>query len=191
MVMTPATGRCDSSLGPWSLVPNKDLVSRHGGEEFSVILPSCTGAQADAALQVVRSKLATTVASAGLPKLTASYGVVEAGESEELATALSRADSALFQAKKDGRDRVVVHERSGLSAPTEPSLGAASAPGPMITNGNPTPERYPNEPVHRGADGEAADRYPGGEEQPQDADSLSHGASNLGWLTWKAAGGQT
>jgi PleD family two-component response regulator len=55
--------------------------------------------------------------AAGLPAVTASYGVVEVAHVDELAAVLSRADAALFQAKREGRDRIVVHGGAGAPAP--------------------------------------------------------------------------
>jgi hypothetical protein len=49
----------------------------------------------------------------GLPEFTVSFGVVEALDQEELPALINRADAALFQAKREGRDRVVVQDGSG------------------------------------------------------------------------------
>jgi hypothetical protein len=46
----------------------------------------------------------------GLPEFTVSFGVVEALDQEELPALINRADAALFQAKREGRDRVVVQD---------------------------------------------------------------------------------
>ena len=90
-----------------------DIVSRQGGEEFAVVMPSCTASQARAAFENVRAQLDGAARGAGLPNYTASFGVVEAGEDEDLPTILARADAALFQAKREGRDRIVVHDLQG------------------------------------------------------------------------------
>jgi diguanylate cyclase (GGDEF)-like protein len=96
-----------------SSVRSLDLLCRHGGEEFAIVLPNCHAADAHAALQMFRTRLATAARSAGLPSFTASFGVVEARESEDLAAAIARADIALFEAKHSGRNRIVVHDTAG------------------------------------------------------------------------------
>jgi predicted signal transduction protein with EAL and GGDEF domain len=96
-----------------SSVRSLDLLCRHGGEEFAIVLPNCHAADAHAALQMFRTRLATAARSAGLPSFTASFGVVEARESEDLAAAIARADTALFEAKHSGRNRIVVHDTAG------------------------------------------------------------------------------
>jgi PleD family two-component response regulator len=75
-----------------------DLVSRYGGEEFAIAFPDCAAIDA------------TTVG--GLPKFTASFGITEAEPGEELVAVLRRADDALMLAKRQGRDRVVLHDAS-------------------------------------------------------------------------------
>jgi len=90
-----------------------DLIGRHGGEEFAIVFPACTAAGARHALNGVRSRLDAAVTVAGLPKYTASFGVIEAAEHEGLPELLARADAALFEAKHRGRDQVVVHDAAG------------------------------------------------------------------------------
>ena len=90
-----------------------DLVCRHGGEEFAVVLPRCPANEAATIMERVRSALTAVCAEAGLPNVTASFGVVESDHLEDLADALQRADVALFEAKEHGRDRVVVHDGAG------------------------------------------------------------------------------
>jgi diguanylate cyclase (GGDEF)-like protein len=86
-----------------------DLAFRYGGEEFLVLIP---GGDIDGAAQLaerirvtVRDDLAT-----GGDGLTISAGVAAADRfsSSDPLPLLRRADQALYQAKRDGRDRVVV-----------------------------------------------------------------------------------
>lgn len=86
-----------------------DKLGRSGGEEFLVILPQ-TGAQSafDIA-ERIRLTIAELVFDA-YPKLqiTISIGATQAGRHEEIKEVISRADSALYQAKSSGRDRVIL-----------------------------------------------------------------------------------
>ena len=84
-----------------------DLVCRHGGEEFAVAIPGCTIEKAGEIFDAARTRLEAALAVAGLPKFTVSVGVVLADPKDDLPAVLGRADAALFQAKREGRDRVV------------------------------------------------------------------------------------
>ena len=92
-----------------------DLIARHGGEEFVVALSGCSPDDAASILDAVRVKLETISTHAGLPRFTASFGVVAMTPDEELPDALARADRALFQAKSQGRDRVIQGQGPVLS----------------------------------------------------------------------------
>jgi diguanylate cyclase (GGDEF)-like protein len=93
----------------------QDLVGRHGGEEFVIALSGCTAEVVREILDALRARLEAAITVAGLPRFTVSFGVVEAGDQEDLPVILARADAALFQAKRDGRDQVVVHDAAGNS----------------------------------------------------------------------------
>lgn len=91
-------------------VRETDVAARIGGEEFALLLPETTAAQAAALAERLRQKLAAIrvlVERAEL-RFTASFGVAECDEqASNLDALLSRADAALYQAKQQGRDRVV------------------------------------------------------------------------------------
>jgi diguanylate cyclase (GGDEF)-like protein len=91
----------------------QDLACRHGGEEFVIALPGCTSDKARDIFDVVRAKLDAAITVAGLPRFTASFGVVDAADKEDLSSIISRSDAALFQAKRDGRNQIVVHDAGG------------------------------------------------------------------------------
>jgi diguanylate cyclase (GGDEF)-like protein len=118
-----------------------DVVSRHGGEEFAVVLPSCTLADAYAALETVRKDLAEAIRGSGLPEFTVSFGIVEAAEIEEFVEMLARADSALLQAKRAGRNRTVVHNSRGVVISFDPVPSAAKRNGDRKTRASRTSPR--------------------------------------------------
>jgi diguanylate cyclase (GGDEF)-like protein len=86
-----------------------DLVARYGGEEFVAVLP---GADLDGAVHViegVRSAVAALeVEGVGTTPLRISAGVTLVRPDEPLDRAFARADRALYQAKRGGRDRIEV-----------------------------------------------------------------------------------
>jgi diguanylate cyclase (GGDEF)-like protein len=109
---------------------SEDLVCRYGGEEFAIAFPACTPADAANALDAVRAHLDAAVTVAGIPRYTVSFGLTAADEHETLPAILARADAALFEAKLDGRDRVVIHDSIGKAARPLP---APDEDGPSTT----------------------------------------------------------
>lgn len=85
-----------------------DQIGRYGGEEFLFILP---GTDIEGALHVaerVRARVAKNTFHSGdvnVP-ITVSLGVAESGEHDSVDSLISRADAALYAAKKAGRNRV-------------------------------------------------------------------------------------
>ena len=89
---------------------SSDVACRYGGEEFCVLLPSTTAVEAEEVANRYREQLEhiTWNDHPGLV-VTASFGVSEFGPGRETAeTMLKAADTALYQAKQGGRNRVAV-----------------------------------------------------------------------------------
>jgi diguanylate cyclase (GGDEF)-like protein len=85
-----------------------DIFGRYGGEEFMMILTGTTAETARLAMERVRAAVAAGTWPAPGKGLTVSIGVAEFRRGEKLAQLLGRADMALYEAKRAGRDRVVV-----------------------------------------------------------------------------------
>ncbi|MFL9903476.1 GGDEF domain-containing protein [Paraburkholderia fungorum] len=86
-----------------------DVFGRLGGEEFGVLCPATTAAEAVSLLDRLRIQLASA-APVELPrglKYTFSVGVDQHRRDELLAQLMARADGALYAAKASGRDRVM------------------------------------------------------------------------------------
>jgi diguanylate cyclase (GGDEF)-like protein len=88
---------------------NPDVVGRLGGEEFAVLLPETDSAQAEIVAERIRERVAGHFLSVHSVqfKLTISIGFATAAVSMSGIDALMRAaDTALYQAKQGGRNRV-------------------------------------------------------------------------------------
>lgn len=88
-----------------------DLVARMGGEEFAVLLPETGLEGAVQTAERLRLRI-EGFSSLGLPQVTASMGVAQAGDDcTGLDTLLIWCDRALYTAKEQGRNRVAVFAR--------------------------------------------------------------------------------
>lgn len=89
-----------------------DIVGRYGGEEFLLLLPHTnlngTARLAQRIMQALRER-PCCAGDGGLP-VTVSIGVTcsDGREGDDMELAHKRADMALYRAKQDGRDRIVV-----------------------------------------------------------------------------------
>jgi diguanylate cyclase (GGDEF)-like protein len=82
-----------------AVIRPSDVLARIGGEEFALIMPRCT--DADAHTMVERLRAATPKAQ------TVSAGITQLAPDDTAETLIARADAMLYQAKRSGRDRSV------------------------------------------------------------------------------------
>jgi diguanylate cyclase (GGDEF)-like protein len=87
-----------------------DVFGRIGGEEFGILLPECTIIQALERAERIRLAFQASASDehSNVP-LTASFGIASTAHyGYELRRLLLAADGALYRAKRDGRNRVVI-----------------------------------------------------------------------------------
>jgi len=89
------------------VVRKEDLVARIGGEEFAILFRGLTAEQSSPVCERLRQELADAVTfySDQLIRFTVSVGVTDV-LSPDLPHSLDRADTALYDAKREGRDRL-------------------------------------------------------------------------------------
>lgn len=88
-----------------------DIFGRLGGEEFGILLPECTLAQALVVAEQIRLTISTASAGEDAPgvPISASFGITSVAHSGyELRQLLIHADEALYRAKREGRNRISV-----------------------------------------------------------------------------------
>ena len=88
----------------------QDSVVRTGGEEFVLLMPHTDAGAAAACCERLRSAIRDEQWDRIVPgmRLTASVGVATADDASDLRALSELADRRLFEAKRSGRDRVVV-----------------------------------------------------------------------------------
>lgn len=101
-------------------IKGRDVAARIGGEEFAIFLPETSARGAMALAEQIRATMAgCRIRRSGLEQpiaqVTLSVGIAEAGESDTLEAVLDRADRALYEAKRNGRNRVWVDSASSGS----------------------------------------------------------------------------
>ena len=91
-----------------------DYAARYGGEEFIIILPEIGPQEGENAAERIRLRVFEEgiEGEPGGGKVTVSIGVASFPEDgDEVQALISRADAALYQAKRTGRNRVVLATR--------------------------------------------------------------------------------
>ena len=99
-----------------SAVRVADVLARWGGDEFVLLLSDARLQLARGGVERVRQRIEAVSLRVGEQALqvTISAGLAEHIAGESVATALARADAALYEAKAQGRNRTVAADGSGL-----------------------------------------------------------------------------
>jgi diguanylate cyclase (GGDEF)-like protein/PAS domain S-box-containing protein len=88
-------------------VRESDVVARYGGEEFVVLAPETARAGALVVAQRIQRSVALAADRSWSGRLTLSIGIAELKRPPDTAESLiARADGAMYQAKRSGRDRI-------------------------------------------------------------------------------------
>jgi diguanylate cyclase (GGDEF)-like protein len=118
-----------------SCMRDGDLAARYGGEEFAVMLPRVDPATAVTIAERIRARTESTIMSLApgiTDRITVSIGVAAAPiQALERSSLLRIADEALYQAKADGRNRVVYLGEAALGL--DPTATEADA-SPQATS---------------------------------------------------------
>lgn len=91
-----------------------DIIGRLGGEEFAILLPEANAVQAQEAAERLRAAIAATrvpLEQGETVSFTISIGVTGLVAADHDVTAmLKRADATMYEAKRAGRNRVIIKE---------------------------------------------------------------------------------
>jgi len=94
-----------------------DLLARFGGEEFAIVLPRRSWHEATAVAERIRAGIAAhdIQVNGRQQRVTVSIGIAERVQGASLASLIAQADSALYEAKRSGRNCV----RTAAQQPAE------------------------------------------------------------------------
>jgi len=95
---------------------DQDMAARWGGEEFVIMFDHADADTAAAALERLRQNLSIAISGGTTPPFTVSFGVADTTLDSNLLGLVNLADDALLDAKRSGRNRVII---SGRDAPTD------------------------------------------------------------------------
>ncbi|QCU90052.1 GGDEF domain-containing protein [Thiomicrorhabdus sediminis] len=85
-----------------------DFIGRWGGEEFIIICDSCNPEEAANLVEKVRTALENTDFGIGMP-VTASFGITSMCNQPSIHAIINRVDKALYQAKAQGKNTIIIN----------------------------------------------------------------------------------
>ncbi|MGM0421147.1 MAG: GGDEF domain-containing protein [Bacillota bacterium] len=90
-----------------SEIRQADMAARLGGDEFAVLLVESGLDDAKALADRLKEKIRNAEVSEVKATVTASFGITDLKYDDECKAFLQRADSALYKAKREGKDKIV------------------------------------------------------------------------------------
>ena len=90
-----------------SFIRKNDLIARYGGDEFAVILTDTSAEQAGPLVERFMNYVREISVANGEVSLSCSVGYTEITDSDTVESLVARADSGLYEAKAQGRNRAV------------------------------------------------------------------------------------
>lgn len=87
-----------------------DVMARTGGGEFLVLLPSCNAEEALTRMEAFGTQLRSAKLACSVRPITVSGGIAELANNEKGVQLVERADSLLYLAKLDGRDKFLTED---------------------------------------------------------------------------------
>jgi len=95
-----------------SMIRSGDSVYRYGGEEFVIVLNRCDQEQAHIVAEKIRTKIEHShlIYTGKTIQITVSIGVTVHRKDDTFEDIFNRADSALYRAKEEGKNRTVMFE---------------------------------------------------------------------------------
>jgi diguanylate cyclase (GGDEF)-like protein len=95
-----------------------DCLGRYGGEEFLLVFADCDSAGAVALAERLRLAVSqeVMVLAEGQVSITLSAGVATSGATHEALVLVGAADTALYRAKRNGRNRIEIATTADINA---------------------------------------------------------------------------
>jgi len=90
-----------------NLIRKADVFARWGGEEFLILCIETNINDAEILAEKLRQSI-ETASFIKVPQITSSFGVTDYRKQEDIDAFINRVDSAMYQAKDEGKNRVVI-----------------------------------------------------------------------------------